>query len=212
MRTKTWIIVVLLLCLTGLVYGRNMKALELHVGTLNPKGTPAGMLLGGSYGISVDEAVDVGIGVFYFWKKYTEDTSVPNPNADPQQPETSTVKRELDYNTSLLPVSANVTVHFPVAQQLSVYGGGGISYQFLWSKQNNYVDGVEKSRFFKGFGWVGRVGLEYLLGRRSSLIAEAYYNGCKVKGNKSEEAGLPTWDEVDVSGLGFRAGVRLIIF
>ena len=211
MRVKTLVIVVLLLCLTGLVYGRNMKALELHVGTLNPKGTPSGMLLGGSYGINVDEAVDVSIGVFYFWKSYSE-TSEINTGTTPGGTQITENQQTLDYSTSLLPVSANVTIHFPVAQKVSVYGGGGISYQFLWNKENNIVANVESSRFFSGFGWVGRAGAELLLGSRSSLIVEAYYNGCKVKGNKSEEAGLPTWDEVDVTGLGFRAGVRLIMF
>jgi outer membrane protein W len=211
MRTKHWIVAVLLLCLTGLVYGQNMKALEIHVGTLNPKDTPSGMLLGGSYGISVDETVDISLGVFYFWKSYSE-TSAIDTGITPGGTHITQTQQTLDYHTSLLPVSANVTVHFPVAQKVNIYGGAGISYQFLWNKEENLVDDVESSRFFKGFGWVGRAGVEYLLGSRSSFIVEAYYNGCKTKGNKSEEAGLPTWDEVNVTGLGIRGGVRLIIF
>lgn len=211
MRTKQWIVAVLLLCLTDLVYGGNMKALELHVGTLNPKGTPSGMLLGGSYGLSVDEAVDVSLGIFYFWKSYSETSTVKIGTTEGGIDVTEKTQT-LDYHTSLLPVSANVTVHFPVAQKVNVYGGGGISYQFLWNKEENLVANVESSRFFKGFGWVARAGLEYMLGSRSSFIVEAYYNSCKAKGKKSEEAGLPTWDEVDVTGLGIRGGVRLIIF
>ncbi len=211
MQTKHWIVAVLLLCLAGLVYGGNMKALELHVGTLNPKGTPSGMLLGGSYGINVDEAVDVSLGVFYFWKSYSETSNVNTGTTEGNIVVTEKVQT-INYKTSLLPVSANVTIHFPVAQKVNIYGGAGISYQFLWNKEENLVANVESSRFFKGFGWVGRAGVEYLLGSRSSFIVEAYYNGCKVKGNKSEEAGLPTWDEVNVTGLALRGGVRLLIF
>ncbi len=211
MQTKHWIVAILLLCVASLVYGQNMKALEIHVGTLNPKDTPSGMLLGGSYGINVDESVDISIGGFYFWKNYSETADVKTGTTDGGVSVTEKTQT-LDYHTSLLPVSANVTVHFPVAQKLNVYGGAGISYQFLWNKEENIVASVENTRFFKGFGWVGRAGLEYLLGSRSSFIVEAYYNGCKVKGNKSEQAGLPTWDEVNVTGLGIRGGVRLIIF
>ena len=211
MQRKHWIVAILLLCVAGLVYGQNMKALEIHFGTLNPKDTPSGMLLGGSYGINVDESVDISIGAFYFWKSYSE--SSPVDTGKTESGVTVTEKTQtLDYHTSLLPVSANLTVHFPVAQKLNVYGGAGISYQFMWNKEENLVANVTNTRFFKGFGWVGRAGLEYLLGSRSSFIVEAYYNGCKVKGNKSEEAGLPTWDEVNVTGLGIRGGVRLLIF
>lgn len=212
MKLRIWIVLLCVIGMAGWVSAGNMKSLEIHVGTLNPKGTPSGMLLGGAYGISVDEAVDIGLGVFYFWKTYKEDTEVINPNADPQIPETKTVTQELEYNTSLLPISFNVTMHFPVQPPLGFYAGGAISYQFLFSKQNNYIDDISERELYKGLGWIIRGGLEYQLGSRSSFIVEAFYNICKAKGKEEEKAGLPTWDEVDLNGLGFRAGVHLVLF
>jgi outer membrane protein W len=210
MKTKNWIICILLLSMTGFVYGQNVKALELHVGTLNPKGTEAGTLLGGSWGISVDEAVDLSISAFYFWKDYSKETKVAEDVTDNKI--ITTKQQELEYNTSLIPIAAMLTLHFPIQPPLYLYGGGGISYQFLFNKETNYEDDVSDSKIYTGFGWVLRAGLEYQLGSRSSLIVEAYYNICEAKGNKDKKEGFPVWDEVDITGLGLRAGVRLELF
>ena len=58
-----------------------------------------------------------------------------------------------------------------------------------------------------------RAGIEYNIGSRSSVLIEALYNIGKAKRNVNETvAGLPVWDEVDLTGLGFRAGLRLEFF
>ena len=46
---------------------------------------------------------------------------------------------------------------------------------------------------------MARIGGEMQLGTRSSLLGEIHYNHCKVKGNADKKAGLPVWDEVDMS-------------
>jgi len=39
------------------------------------------------------------------------------------------------------------------------------------------------------------------------------YNGSKVKRNeKTNEDGLPSWEELDISGFGIRAGVSIVGF
>jgi len=52
-------------------------------------------------------------------------------------------------------------------------------------------------------------GIEYTIGSRSSLIIAAFYNSCKPRGNKEKREGSLTYDQVDVSGLGLRAGLKL---
>jgi len=90
--------------------------------------------------------------------------------------------------------------------------GGSLTYQFLFNTEHNFEENIKEKRNYSGFGWMARAGIEYNIGSRSSLLIEAFYNSCKVKGNKEKKQGLPVWDEVDVSGLGFRAGVRLYFY
>ena len=63
-----------------------------------------------------------------------------------------------------------------------------------------------------GFGWMARAGVEYALGSRSSITLEGFYNGCKVKSDRKKIAGIPSWQEVDLSGFGFKAGLRLELY
>jgi hypothetical protein len=196
----------------GAAYGQNLRYFEFQGGTLNPKGTrAAGLILSAGYGICVDERVDLGLGISMFHKGFTEKTEVASSTTLPGS-EVKTVIMPLEYSTTLLPVGANATVHIPFQPPLGIHVGGSLVYEFLFDKYTNHeTKQTEKSRF-SGFGWMARAGFDLAIGSRSSLSAEAFYNGCKVKGNKKEIEGIPTWDEVDVSGLGFRAGLRVELY
>jgi hypothetical protein len=201
----------ILLCLaaSGLSLGQGRRVLEIQAGYLDPKGTAAGFIFGGNYGISFEDRVDLTLGVSFFHKTYRRDTAVADTDYVSGVHE-NTVTRELEYSTSLLPLSANVVVHIPSFHPSVLwYAGGSLSYQFLFNTENNYEDGIKEKRNYSGFGWMARAGLEYMIGYHTSVTLEAFYNGCKVQGDKEKTEGLPVWGEVDVSGLGFRAGVRL---
>jgi outer membrane protein W len=188
-----------------------MKSLEFMVGNLNPNQTPAGIIWDAKYGIAVDESVDILIGVSYFHKGYTKKTTV-NQQSTESDIDFTTKQVEMEFSTNLFPVSVNATVHLPMSHPFGVYFGAGLSWQFLFNKENNYVDDVSETRKFNGGGWVARAGAEMKLGTRSSMMGEVHYNACKVKGNKEKKQGLPTWDEVDVTGLGFKVGLRMELY
>jgi len=211
MSLKKWTVVILVFFTTTLVSAQGVKILELRGGYLNPKGTKAGFIFGGSYGISIDERVDLSLGVSFFHKNYQKESAVADTNYVSGVHET-TVMKELEYNTTLLPVFANVNIRIPFQPPVYWYLGGGFSYQFLFNTENNLEKQIKEKRNYRGFGWTARAGIEYNIGSRSSVILEAFYNNCQVKGNKEKKEGLPVWDEVDVSGLGFRAGLRLEFF
>lgn len=211
MSLKKWTIMILVFSIPTLVSAQGVKILELQGGYLNPKGTEAGFIFGGSYGISIDERVDLSLGVSLFHKNYQKETAVADTNYVSGVHET-TVMKELEYNTTLLPISANVTIRIPFQPPLYWYLAGGASYQFFFNTENNLEKQIKEKRNYRGFGWIARAGIEYTIGSRSSVILEAFYNNCQVKGNKEKKEGLPVWDEVDVSGLGFRAGLRLEFF
>ncbi len=195
----------------GLAAGQGMNVLEFQVGYFGPKDTKAGLILGGNYGISVDERVDLSLGISYFHRGYTKKTEVASGTTGPGSKYT-TVENPLEYSTTILPLTANATVHIPFQPPWGLYLGGSLAYEFLFDKYTNRTTNTSEKSNFRGFGWMARAGMEWNLGSRSFLTMEAFYNSCKAKGSKKEVNGIPTWSEVDVSGLGFRAGFRVTLY
>lgn len=205
-------IAVFVLSAFGLASAQGVRILELQGGYLNPKDTNPGLIFGGSYGISIDERVDLSLGISYFHKNYKKESTVADTDYVAGVHET-TVMRELEYNTTLLPISANVTIRIPLQPPVYYFIGGSVVYQFLFNTEKNFNEGISEKRKYGGWGWMVRAGIDYNIGSRSSILLEAFYNIGKVKRNvENTVQGLPVWDEVNVSGLGFRAGLRLEFF
>jgi len=209
MNMKKWMTGLVVFCCAHLIYGQGVSVLNFSGGYLDPKDTEAGLIFGGSYGICFDERVDISLGISYFYKNYQKESAVVD-SISPSGIHETTVVRELEYHTSLLPISANINIRFPFQPPLYWYAGGSLTYQFLFNKEENFQEGLSEKRTYRGWGWIIRAGIEYTIGSRSSLLLETFYNIGIVKRNADETIkGLPVWDEVDVSGLGFRAGLRL---
>ncbi len=211
MNTKKWVFAVWMAMTVQSAFGQGFKLLEFRGGYFNPKGTAAGFILGTSFGFFFDERVDLSLGVDYFHKNYTKETTVADTNYVSDIDE-RTVVRELEYNTTILPITACVNIRFPFQYNTSWYVGVGVSYQFLFNSENNFRENIEEKRTYKSFGWLARAGIEYNIGSRSSIFLEALYNNCRVKRNEDVKEGLPVWNEVDISGLGIRTGLRLEFF
>jgi hypothetical protein len=195
-----FVLVLLVVCVTGVLFGQGVHVFEFRGGYLNPKDVDGSFVLSGNYGIAVDERVDITLGFSYFNKRSEKTIEVAETVQDGVV--ITTKQQETEYNNTLLPISADLTINFPFQPPLYWFIGGGVSYQFLFVK----------STTFSGFGWQTRTGIMYNIGSKSSIILEAVYNSCKPKGNKEKKEGGLIWDEVNVSGLGFRAGIRLEFF
>ena len=205
---KKSVLLAMALFLVGNVLGQNAKVLEFEVGYLKPKDIKGGMVYSGKYGLVVDERVDISFGVDLFHSSYSEETTVGYGQEGQAGYTTKTLA--LDYSALLLPLSLNATVRFPLQPPLAFYGGAGFTYQFLFNKVTNYADDKKETQKFHGTGWIFRGGIEYGLGSKSSLIAEAFYDLGKVKRNLDETTdGLPRWAEVDLGGFGFRGGLKM---
>jgi len=192
------------------VHAQGVSILEINGGYLNPKGMTSGSIFGASYGVSVDERVDISLGISYFYKNYTKRTEVADTSYAYGQITEQTVMTELEYGTSLMPISANVLIRMPLQLPLSYFVGGAVTYNFLFNHEKNYEADISEKRTYRGFGWQIRAGAEYSIGSRSSVLLEAIYNIGHVRRNVDETVrGLPIWDEVDITGLGVRAGLRL---
>ncbi len=199
------------LALCSMVQAQGVRILEFNGGYFNAKDVGGGLIFGGSYGISVDERVDLSLGLAYFHKSYVKETAVADTDFVSGIHE-KWVMKELEYSTHLLPLMANVNIRFPFQPPLYWYIGASASYQFLFNTENNFGAGIKEKRNYRGFGWIARAGIEYTIGSRSSVILEAIYNSAKLIGSEEKKEGLPIWNEVNVSGLGFRAGLKVEFF
>jgi len=179
-------------------------------GYFNPKDTKQGMLFGLSLGKAFDEAVDIGLGLDVFHTSYTEEATVAQTVDNGMT--IKTTETSVEYSRTILPLKLNVNVKVPAGRYFGYYFSGGLNYQFLFSKEKNYKLNATENRNFGGLGWHGAAGIYYLIGSRSTLIANVLYNNCTVKHDlqKSVE-GLPITEKVNLSGLGFRIGVMVDI-
>ena len=211
-RTSIIILAVILLFVFMTVpetYAQRGKSLSVRVGYLNPKDAKSGFSIGGSLSGVVDEAVQIGLGFDFFRKTYTKTSHVATQDYASGINE-ETIQKEVEYTTTILPIMAELLVKIPGGWSHSYFIRGGLGYELLWNKESNYVDDKSESRFYSGFAWQVGVGIMYKLGRVSSLFAEGIYNSAEVSRGESETpAGLPVWQEVDLSGFGVRVGVNM---
>jgi len=185
------------------------RVTTIRLGYYNPKDTKSGLLIGVNLSTAVDENVDFGLSVDFFHRSYKQEREVADTVSAGGVIE-HTIVRELEFTTTAVPIMASLTLKLNSQLPFTYFFGGGLGYELLFNKENNYETQISDTRFYHGFCWELQGGVMYRLGRRSWLIAEVLYHDAHVKRNrKKTEAGLPIWDEVNLSGLGFRFGVRM---
>lgn len=185
------------------IFGQRMTTTTLKAGYFDPKGKPNGFIFGGSYSLVVDESVDIGIAIDYFRKVHTEDSVVALKDED-------LIITNAELSTNILPIYGLINIKFPAGMYLDYFLSGGLGYEMLFRKEQTYGQQATKdSRFYSGFKWLLGAGILYRIGSRSSFLAEVFYDGTKVSRQKKDEiSGLGRY-EVDLSGFGIRAGIRM---
>ncbi len=180
--------------------------IDIHAGYMNPKDAKSGMLIGGVFGTKVDEAVDVGVGFDVFHKSYADASQVAQ--SDETGLTSKTYVTEVDYSRTIIPVHIMINVKIRAGRYFGYLIRGGLGYQFLISKEQNYELQTTDTRRFGGLGWQGAAGLFYDVGDRSTLTADIFYNNAQVSRSVDKSTrGLPSQERVSLSGLGIRLGV-----
>ena len=193
-----------------IVWAQSGSVLAINAGYLNPKDAKGGMLVGLMLGTSVDEAVDIGVGVDFYYKTYSEESRVQGPTQAGGTSEFITTT--VDYSRTIIPLNVSINVKLPTSQYFGYNLRGSVGYQFLLSREKNYELDVDKTRKFGGIGWQAAAGLFYHVGTRSTLLADVFFNSCEVSRSLGKTTeGLPVTERVDLSGLGFRVGISLDI-
>ncbi len=179
----------------------------IRVGYYMPDAAKNGIILGYQMGKTVDERVSFGLSVDLYFKNYTNETEVVSDSIFSGQ--VVTVQREIDFSAWMLPVAGNVIINLPMdVSGMSPYLGGGLGFAMLLNREVNYINDETDMRFFSAFIWNISGGLNYELGSNSAARFELFYNQAVLKGSRDKtEAGFPVYDELNMSGLGFRIGL-----
>jgi hypothetical protein len=185
------------------------KHYTIRASYFTPSDAKAGFAFGGSVGAWVDEAVQIGIGTDFFFKNYRKESKVAE-NVLPDGTVTSTIRTEVEYNTYIIPLMLELTLNFPGLWKGSIFGQGGLGYELLINKEQNFATKVKETRLYGGFAWQVGGGASFKLGSDSALFVQGYYNGGKVRRKlKDPLEELPVSEEVNLSGLGVRVGLSL---
>ncbi|GBD93875.1 hypothetical protein BMS3Abin05_01470 [bacterium BMS3Abin05] len=192
-------------------FGRynNGRVTIIKLGYFAPKDVKSGLMGGIMLGSAVDENVDIGISVDYFSRTFKKDQIVAKTVSAGGVVQ-STVQRTMDFSTHAIPIMANIIVKFSSRMPFTFFLGGGLGYELLFNKETNYKENISEKRFYHGVGWQLEGGAMFRIGRYSWFFGEVFYNEASPSRNKNKNAqGLPTWEEVDFSGVGARVGFRL---
>jgi hypothetical protein len=211
-RLRLWIITLVIigmLCVTSALNADTGKGFTLRASYFSPTDAQAGFAFGGSFGYMFDRFVELGIGTDFLYKTYRESTPVATEEFESGLNSTTVLNR-VQYNRLIIPILAELTIKFPVFWKASIFGQGGLGYELLWNKEENFETGKSDSRLYGGFTYQFGAGLLIGLGRDSALFAEGYYNRAIVKRSRKDIVKeLPVFEEVDLSGFGARVGIAL---
>ncbi|GAB4363250.1 MAG: hypothetical protein Kow0042_00910 [Calditrichia bacterium] len=185
---------------------------EFKVGYLDPEKVKAGYIFGVNLGRMIDESLSWSFDFNYFQKTYKRTATIYGETSGNITPEIKQL--ELEFTTRIIPILAKLNYEHPLGYKSPFYvrASAGLGWELLWNSEDNYVENVHKTRFYHGFGWQASAGVGFEISSSANFFVDAFYNGSTVKRNKKKVEGLPTWEELDISGIGFRIGVSIVGF
>ncbi len=133
------------------------------------------------------------------------------PSFDPPDESDGGVTWQFE-DVKVIPVEADIVLQFPVADALTVYGGGGVGYYVIPEFESELVAGeslepdVDPDDEF-GFFAVG--GVEFNLAENIAIFAEAMYRWVKVDQVNVDDEDVELEEDIDLSGFGVNGGVAL---
>jgi hypothetical protein len=183
------------------------KFYTIRVSYYEPRDAVDGFAVGGSWNGRITDVLSLGVGTDIFVRNFVRDTPVATQEYA-SGINTTTVQREVQYSTVIFPIQMELSFEIPIVKRLTVFGQGAFGWELLWVSEQNWVDSVSDSRLYTGATYTGAAGLMFKLGQNSDLYLQGYYKHSKVKRERDViTAGLPAFEEVNLSGLGLRMGL-----
>lgn len=184
---------------------------EFKFGTRNPEDTGTGNFFGISTGRRLDDRLYWGIEFDYFKSSYLKETTIATDTTGGITVNTRVL--ELDFATRIASLQMQIYYELKLGKQSPFYyrasvGAGG---EFIWNNENNFLQDIERTRFFSGFGWKAATGIALKVSRSGVIFWDIAYNNATARKNRERnEQGLPIFQEIDVSGFGFQVGINII--
>ncbi len=183
--------------------------IEFKFGTMRPEDTDQGNLLGFSTGRRLDDRLYWGFEFNHFKSSFQKETTVAE--FDSGGINFRDKQLELDFTTRIVSMFLQISYELRLAPQSPVYlrasGGGGL--ELIWNNENNFLNNVERTRFFNAFGWQVTGGVGIRISKSGIIFFDGLYNSAVATKKLEPQNGLPTFREIDISGVGFRVGVNV---
>ena len=212
-KMKYLVIVILLIGLICPMYAKAPYT-EFKVGYIDPNAAKAGYIFGVNLGRMIDESLSWSFEFNYYqkvYKKVTTDYEIQLPSGI----EPTGMSVETEYKTYIIPLFLKLNLENQLGNRGPIFlrGSAGLGWEMVWNKEYNYISKTQDTRFYHGFGWQATAGMGLQISSSANLFVDGMYNGSKVKRNeKTNEDGLPSWEELDISGFGIRVGVSIVGF
>lgn len=207
MRTRFWFVLAAIFMFNVATSSAQIRLTGIRLGYLDPKGSQAGFIGGLDLTAQVDESLELGVTINGFRKSYEKTTTIAQEVSAGGLIE-KRVQQELAFTTFFLPILAEAIVHFG-QEDFHLFANGGLGYEMLWNNENNLALRKRERRYYSGFTWLAGGGFQQRIGSRSAFIGEVFYHNAIVKRDQTKNSeGLPVWSQVDLSGFGFRGGLR----
>ena len=199
----------ILIILSTSIYAQT-KYTEFKVGLLGPKDAATGFFGGITLGRSIDQNLGIGIEFDVYKKSYDKEEEVDTTKY--HYISTTDIMRTFEQSAWLFPIFFQFQYLGELTPVLHLKVTAGLGYEFLYTSYNDYAEKREDSFFFHGFAWHVDVGASYPLSRASDFFGEVLYHGGSPSKDKKDQNGFPIRTEMDMSGLGFRIGLRVYNF
>ena len=209
MNKSISIIVSLLVFFTLVDFASAQSSETLKIGGFYPEESlDNGIIFGLHLKRPVDERMDFGFSAEYFGVKSTDSTEI-------QKNDFTAGNEELEESYIMVPIFLTLDYRLIIDFPFTPFVGGGAGYILLWDKYDNYYhdSSIEEdyTDLYHGFGWEAYGGIMMNISTKSVLVGEAFYTSgkpsCKEKDDE-DAIGRPTRTELDISGWGFRIGIR----
>ncbi len=188
--------------------GGRENVTNIQAGWLNPDAMDSGFIIKAGWGREIDEMVELGLSLDFFNRRKSGEEVIRGEDSTGAR--IDTVVQNYKTSSFMFPLMANLTIKVPVEYPIFPYFDAGLGYVFLWNSYDNYFTGEGDTKFYSSFCWRIAAGGFYQLGSNSALTAELFYFGGKPSHSEEDSGrGLPTRTEVNMSGLGFRMGIKL---
>lgn len=186
---------------------------EFKIGELDPEDTDSGNIFGIAIGTGIDDRLYGGFEVNYFRTNYRQATEVVDSVSGGGVVRTEKV--QLDYTTTYIALLASMYYELRLGGTSPFYyrASASVGWEFIWNRENNFEAGVSRTRNFNAPGFKLSTGIGIRISSTGILFGDILYNGVSAKTDTgTTDTGLPVFQEINLSGLGFWVGINLYRF